>query len=660
MFDDEMFPEDYFAKKEEEGSLLERFERRRAFLAEVSTKLKQDFVGLNDIIDSFIDKIEAWYVMPESMRRPAIICLWGMTGIGKTDLVRKLIRYLNFGDRYLEIQMTNKGASVSSFKDNIQAKIEMSNLEPNTPGILFLDEMQRYRTKDEKGNAIPDIKDQDIWQLLSDGKFAASTRRMQLYELLFSGLLYDWDARRWGQDPDDEDEKKEEKKKKNAKYKRGYYTAKKLKKLLKLDTEAKEIMTWSDEVKEDKIREALKNEDLFEGDDYSKLLIIISGNIDEAYKMSGNVSDGDIDADVLHEFSKNINFLDIKDALLLRFFPEQIARFGNNHLVYPSLSRKSYEDVIDVTLDKIRSDVIQRHNIIIDFSDKVRSFVYRNGVFPSQGVRPVFSTIYASVENLVPKVIMSSIENDSPQVIVDYNETTKHFEVYKDAERILNVEFAGDIDKIKDETPLDLKMLYVVHEIGHAIIYSHEFGVAPTQIEPNAAGDGAFVGMHTVVKTRKTILSGAAVALAGYAAELLVFGEVTNGARSDLIDATSGIKRMIKSYGMDEFLAAIGNPHVNNVDQGKAHNVQDGFNELETINSYLEDELERVTKLFEGPYRNLLAELSRTLFESQEMSLETYVQICRRHDLEVEILAPEFEIIPKYQKRFEAFVNGVK
>src|SRR5690606_15672854 len=189
---------------------------------------------------------------------------------------------------------------------------------------------------------------------------------------------------------------------------------------------------------------------------------------------------------------------------------------------------------------------------------------------------------------------------------------------------------------------------------------SHFFGYAPTQIEPNAAGDGAFVGMHAITKTRDTILRRVAVSLAGYAAEELVFGETTNGSVNDLAVATGLVKKMIKSYGMEEFLVAIGNPHVSTLEQGYAHDVQDNFNEIQVINSYLEEELMKVSKLLSNEYRILLAELSKKLFDDQKMTLETYVEICRKHGLEVEILPPEFEIIPKFQERFEAFVSGIK
>lgn len=648
--------EDLFLNKDEvvNEPLIERFKRRRQTLREVNLKLKEDFIGIDQIIDTLIDKIEAWYVMPESMRRPAIICLWGMTGIGKTDLIRKLVRYLNFSDRFLEIQMTNKGTVDSSYSNSIQSKIEMSNLEAGKPGILFLDEIQRYRTKNEEGKSIPDIKDQDIWQLLSDGKFAASTKRLQLIELLYSDYMYDWSVTNSKESSEDKADKNN-----NSKYKRGYQTARRIKKLLKLDDiSIDEIMSWSEEEKESRIKEAMNSETIFDSEDYSKLLIFISGNIDEAYTMSDSVFDGDTDADILHEHSKRVNFIFIKKALLRRFYPEQIARFGNNHLVYPSLSRSSYEKIIDVSLQKISDDIKRNRELNLSFSQNVHDFIYRNGVFPTQGVRPVFSTIYSSVENLVPKVIISSIENQLTDILMDYDSKRKSFIAISEGKEIFSVEYPGDVDRIKAKTPMDLRMLFSVHELGHAIVYSHLFGLTPTQIEANSASDlGAFIRIHhSDFSTKNSFLKETKVLLAGYAAEKMIFGEVSSGSGVDLHQATAKIKKMIKRFGMGNHLAVIAD-HVNGPETDVSANTQNSFNEIEIIDKYLKDCLDEVEEILIN-HQDLLIELSERLFEEGKMSLEEYAEICGKHNLFVKVASPDFRIFDSYREKFQKFKNS--
>ena len=63
-------------------------------------------------------------------------------------------------------------------------------------------------------------------------------------------------------------------------------------------------MQWDQVRKTKTIMAAIKNNATFEGDKYSKLLIIVSGNLDEAYSMAESVEDADIDADVLHDCSQ--------------------------------------------------------------------------------------------------------------------------------------------------------------------------------------------------------------------------------------------------------------------------------------------------------------------------------------------------------------------
>src|SRR6185312_534920 len=128
---------------------------------------------------------------------------------------------------------------------------------------------------------------------------------------------------------------------KEKKYNMQYWGAVSLKKLLNLSEEVEKIMTWSNAKKTEALNNALKNDQTFEGATYSKMLVFICGNIDEAYQMSGNTNDADTCADVFHEFSKKINVVDIKQALSKRFKPEQVARFGNNHINYPSISKRS-------------------------------------------------------------------------------------------------------------------------------------------------------------------------------------------------------------------------------------------------------------------------------------------------------------------------------
>ena len=78
---------------------------RQAQLAAIAAELKTELFGTDEVIDRVIESVRAWYVLPEIITRPVIVCLWGLTGTGKTQLTLALTHKLGFYDRFVEVQM---------------------------------------------------------------------------------------------------------------------------------------------------------------------------------------------------------------------------------------------------------------------------------------------------------------------------------------------------------------------------------------------------------------------------------------------------------------------------------------------------------------------------------------------------------------------------
>jgi len=55
-----------------------RVAKRQQVLDDARSKLKSSFVGIDHVIDELCDAVAVWYTMPEVLRRPMIVNLWGM------------------------------------------------------------------------------------------------------------------------------------------------------------------------------------------------------------------------------------------------------------------------------------------------------------------------------------------------------------------------------------------------------------------------------------------------------------------------------------------------------------------------------------------------------------------------------------------------------
>ena len=324
--------------------------QRQRKLEKVRKELKQEFVGIDAIIDELITYIQIWYLMPEVLVRPVIVNLWGMTGVGKTDLVRKLVKKLAYQDRFAEVELSNsENSSYYSWRNSVAGMLESSGLNDGQPAIVLFDEIQRFNTLDAEGKPILNDRFQDFWELLSDGRLARRDTKEDISTYL-DNYLYSTAQRRKqaGQPvgPDDPSPAPE-----NI----GIWDARTLKKLFDFEESIHELAEMKQEDILKKMLARRKKKRIFEAADHSRTLIIISGNLDEAFSMARETSEADVDADIFHAYTKKLTLVDIKMALSRKFKPEQVARFGNIHLIYRSLRRRDFEKLIGMEITKIRA-----------------------------------------------------------------------------------------------------------------------------------------------------------------------------------------------------------------------------------------------------------------------------------------------------------------
>ncbi|MFC4424807.1 cell division protein FtsH, partial [Deinococcus navajonensis] len=100
------------------------------------------------------------------------------------------------------------------------------------------------------------------------------------------------------------------------------------------------------------------------------------------------------------------------------------------------------------------------------------------------------------------------------------------------------------------------------HEVGHALaaqLLPHAHRVAKLTVVPRGRAAGYMMPdtddrLHV---TRPALEDMIAVALAGRAAEEVVYGEVTTGAQNDFQQATALARRMVTEWGMSERIGKV-------------------------------------------------------------------------------------------------------
>jgi len=640
--------------------MIKDIKKKRLILEEAKRNVKSFFIGLDEIIDKVFASFEIWYFIPELLERPIIINLWGMTGTGKTDLVRRIVQELSFEEKYLEIQLSS---SDRGYPEKIQDRMQYSGISSKEPGILLLDEMQRFRTLDEEGAMLNSEKYDDIWMLLSDGKFSDAMREREKLINLLLEYEYSFDYEEEQEDAIEEKPNKKSKRKAKKepkpikKYKTSLWKAESIKRKLELSEPTGEIMLWSQEKIIEKLRQKINEIKILrsEAKTYNQLLIFVCGNIDEAFSMSSDVSEVNVDADILHEFSKNVNILKIKEALGKKFKPEQIARFGNNHIIYPSLSKKNFEKLISKKLNEITERIKRKFDIEITFSPNIHLTLYRNGVYPTQGTRPIFSTINNIIENSLPIFLFNCFLKNKKIIHIDIDETREIIFSTIDKE-LIERKVDLQLETLTQKITKDTLSRISVHESGHAVIYALLFKVAPSQIVGNSIGDYSqgFIIPHNHCKSKNMLIKSTQTLLGGIIAEELIFGDELKGSGSsgDIDRATSLVADMVRSFNMDSTIGKIVEP-ASKIAENHITSIEETNQTIETILNQTKSKTKDLLQNNMNFYKSILNQVLKL----KRVLPEEFVKIAKEFIPGIEIKKNDFIINENYYTIVNKFLE---
>lgn len=569
------------------ASILEKKE----ILEKTKTQLKKEFIGIDTIIDEVIESLTSWYLFPEIQERPVVVNLWGLTGVGKSSLIKRIAELLNFKERFFHFDLGEAGHVNWGIKSKL---LELFEHENGFPVILALDEFQLSRGIDESGKELDRSVLKIVWEILDSGKFQATQYSHELEDLfdytsklrqllrmgvkVKNGIVIS--RRKFFFDqigrsrhfpgrtklPKEvpfvhPDQYRMIRSLAREKYPTEFHVEEELKKL-----DGPQTIKFLSKVYQFGISPRIV--------DCSRAIVFVLGNLDEAYRMSNDFNP-DMNADEFHEKSKKINVTEVKIALKARFRNEQIARLGNNHIIYPTFSSDSFRKIIRLELEKTGRKIFEQEGIKLQFDDSLVDLIYKEGVFPTQGTRPVFTTINQLMGSRLGRILCEmfncgfradeiKISSENNKIIFSYFFRNKPVHRLEETP-VLRME------ELRKERKDDLQAIIAVHESGHAIAEMVLMKNLPEIIYSVTADSESEGFVHSRKKWKYTskeeVLHRLAIGFGGLAAERLVFGDkkITAGAGSDIRNATSLASEVIKKTGMGSVNASfhIPNPNTN-------------------------------------------------------------------------------------------------
>jgi cell division protease FtsH len=292
--------------------------------------------------------------------------------------------------------------------------------------------------------------------------------------------------------------------------------------------------------------------------DLSRSVIFVLGNLDEAYSMSRNMNP-DISADEFHEATSKITIADIKRALRKRFRPEQIARLGNNHIIYRSFNCAQFRALIRQELKRIENFVMDQFGWTLTFDESVVTIVYSEGVFPAQGTRPVFTTVKNLIESKVSNLIVTILEYqlNPTQILWKFEGGQFTFDVREEGRTLLSFtdQTKLKLENLRRSVDPQIQAHTAVHEAGHAVLAALTLRIIPSVVVSRTASDMegfCLVNFPKGPMTRETLKKDIIITLGGYVAEKMIFGvEMTSsGVYSDIEEASKLANNAVRNYAM--------------------------------------------------------------------------------------------------------------
>jgi len=555
-------------------------------LESVKKALKREFVGIDHQINQLVESIKVWYIFPDTLNKPLIVNLWGITGTFKTSVIRRLVALLDLNDEFKEVDARKLPGS--SLKLIIGTGNNLDDPNVQYPTVFLLDEFQNIRTISNRGDDTEASGElYELFSWLSDGKIKYTRSAYSFSKLknlveaiksnrakLISDILHKRDKK---------DELIKTFNKKNGSksisdslginldeddsivslasvfWDDNYYT---LEEYHIFNHEV--VISFGEDLNAlfDFIMDKFKYITLDYVLDLSKCLIFVAGNVDEAFAgLTHNMDNDMLTPDQFYEVSSQVNFNVIKESLLYRFKPEQVARLGTNHVIFPSFNTKMYTKFIE-RLNARTVGKFTQFGIKIEIERSIIDFILTHAAIPSQGSRSVLSAHEYLVDSNIPEALARSLLSKGKKVTIGIKDD--HVVIITNKEVIIKEITIIDKNVLENYDNHDLNYTISLHEAAHALCGIAVMGILPdvikTRLSNGDIGGYCKFAAEEGIMTRDEAIGRIALSMGGYAGEIIRkgFNNVSMGSSSDILSATGLASAMVKVLGLGSSVAAAG------------------------------------------------------------------------------------------------------